>query len=46
MNWLILLALRKGVEAEDPLNDKVGTEEDFLFNFLNRDQKSLEDIRD
>ena len=45
MNWLILLALRKGVEAEEPLNDKVGIEEDFLFNFLSRDQKSLEDIR-
>ena len=39
-NWLIILALRKGVEAEEPLKDKVGIEEDFLFNFLKRDQKS------
>ena len=42
-NWLIILALRKGVEAEELLEDKVGIEEDFLFNFLKRDQKSLED---
>ena len=42
-NWLIILALRKGVEAEEPLKDKVRIEEDFLFNFLKRDQKSLED---
>ena len=42
-NWLIILALRKGVEAEEPLEDKVGIEEDFLFNFLKRDQKFLED---
>ena len=42
-NWLIILALGKGLEAEEPLKDKVGIEEDFLFNFLKRDQKSLED---
>ena len=42
-NWLIILALGKGLEAEEPLKDKVGIEEDFLFNFLMRDQKSLED---
>ena len=40
-NWLIILALRKSVEALEPLKDKVVIEEDFLFNFLNRDQKSL-----
>ena len=33
-NWLIILALDKGVVAEEPLKDKVGIEEDFLFNFL------------
>ena len=42
-NWLIILALDKGVEAEEPLKDKVGIEVDFLLNFLKRDQKSLED---
>ena len=31
------------MEAEEPLKDKVGVEEDFLFNFLKIDQKSLED---
>ena len=40
-NWVILLALRKGVETEEPLEDIVGIEEEFLFNFLKRDQKSL-----
>ena len=42
-NWLIILALGKAVVAEEPLKYKVGIEEDFLFNFLKRDQKSLED---
>ena len=32
-----------GVEAEEPLKHKGGIEEDFLFNFLKIDQKSLED---
>ena len=31
------------MEAEKPVKDKVGIEKDFLFNFLKRDQKSLED---
>ena len=31
------------MEADELLKDKVGIEEDFLFNFLKRDQKSLED---
>ena len=42
-NWLIILALGKGVVAKDLLKDKVGIEEDFLFNFLKRHHKSLED---
>ena len=29
--------------AEEPLKDKAGIEKHFLFNFLKRDQKSLED---
>ena len=43
MKQLIILALDKGVVAEEPLKDKVGIEKDFLFKFLKRDQKSLED---
>ena len=35
-NWLIILALDKGVVAEEPLKDKAGIEKDFLFIFLKR----------
>ena len=37
-----MLALSKSVDTEEPLKDKVGIEEDFLFNFLKRDQNFLE----
>ena len=40
-NWLIILALNKEMEAEEPLKDKVGLEEDFLFNFLRETRSSM-----
>ena len=45
-NWVIILALDKSVVVKERLKDKVGIEEDFLFNFLKGDQESLKDEKE